>query len=135
METSKVKAQFFSMYLGQQILKACDGCSRVEIQPNDLKGISDSTYLLLRTVEQLTDEEKQIIADRMQWYPEDVIDWINGDCGHGDYENLYTWLPCLDILRALGILLSFTYINEQGKPETLQPDEIVSIGWAKIKND
>lgn len=39
---------------------------------------------------------------------------------------------CIDYLRSIGILLPFTYLDENGKPITLQPDEIVSMGWAKI---
>lgn len=36
-------------------------------------------------------------------------------------------------LLRIGILLPFTYINEENKPVTLSPDEIIKLGWVKIK--
>jgi len=38
---------------------------------------------------------------------------------------------CIDYLRSVGILLPFTYLNEENKPITLQPDEIIKLVWAK----
>jgi hypothetical protein len=99
---------------------------------NFFSWIDQKHYLLLRSLEQLSDEEKQMIADIMQFYPEDVIDWINGDCGHDDFDNLWTWLPCFDILRSIGILLPFTFIHNN-KPVTLSVEDILKLGWAKIK--
>lgn len=144
---SKIKALFFAQYLGQGFeYDFNDVVKKVEIlggiMPEKVVIYSighfqiinvERCVLLLRTTEQLTDEEKEIIAHRMQIYPEDVLDWINGDCGHDDYENLGTWLPCYDILKAFGILLPFTYLNSENKPITLSPDELITRGWAKIK--
>jgi len=134
MNLQQAKALFFAQYLFQPILTLAGRknemfkLSTFDINENKIAGT-----LFLRTVDQLTDGEKVIIAELMQIYPEDVIDWINGDCGHDDFENLNTWLPCYDILKAFGIILPLTYLNEENKPVTLQPDEIISLGWAKIK--
>ena len=34
-------------------------------------------------------------------------------------------------LLRIGILLPFLYLNNENKPITLQPDEIIKLGWAK----
>ncbi|MEZ2337669.1 hypothetical protein AB6735_18630 [Mucilaginibacter sp. RCC_168] len=47
---------------------------------------------------------------------------------------IYDPVKCIDYLRSIGILLPFTYLNEQNKPITLQPDEIIDLNWASIKS-
>lgn len=134
MNLEQAKELFFAQYLGQKCAVRIDDLFIYTITHTFLyKDVSDR-FLLLRTVNQLTDDEKAIIADRMQIYPEDVLDWINGDCGQDYFENLHTWLPCYDILKAFGILLPFTYLDETGKPVTLSVDEIIALGWAKVKS-
>lgn len=36
-----------------------------------------------------------------------------------------------DYLRSLGVLLPFTYINENNAPIILSPEQIIALGWAK----
>lgn len=45
------------------------------------------------------------------------------------------YIAICDYMRSIGILLPFTYLSEENKPVTLQPDEIISLGWAKIKEE
>ena len=120
---NEIKALFFAKYLWQRVFKG-PGAYVYILMPAFLEfNISDDCFLSLRTVDMLTDDEKETIGQHMQWYPEDVIDWINGECGHQDFENLHDWLSCHDILRQLGILLPFTYLDENKKPITVQPGD------------
>lgn len=43
------------------------------------------------------------------------------------------YLAIADFMRSIGILLQFTYLDSNNKPITLQPAEILELGWAKIK--
>lgn len=50
----------------------------------------------------------------------------------GKNETVYNQLGCTDYLRSIGILLPFTYLNEENKPVTLSPEEIIARKWAVI---
>lgn len=40
---------------------------------------------------------------------------------------------CNNILMKLGYLLKFTYLDETNNPITLSTDELINLGWVKIK--
>jgi hypothetical protein len=39
----------------------------------------------------------------------------------------------IDFIRSIGILLPFTYLDENKQPITLSTDELITKGWVKIK--
>lgn len=130
MENSKVKALFFAQYYGQCVVQVSNGIGN-NLQPvtgrmlYDLKPF-DNPYLLLRAVDQLTDEEKYYLSELTQ----DLS--LNNErlklkVLHSDFE-----MGAYQYLIRIGILIPFTYIDENGKPQTLQPDEIIANGWAKL---
>jgi hypothetical protein len=90
--------------------------------------------LLLRSVKQLLPEHAEIIAKRMQIYPEDVLDWLEGNCGHDDFENLATWLPCYDLLRGFGYALDYTLLVD-GAVRTVSVEEQIESGIIVLKKD
>lgn len=165
MENSKVKALFFSNYYGQKILRwhqwvDDEESSVVDFQvPMSKFGVDDGWYLLLRAVDQLTDEEclqicniydsscKWTIKERQSmcilFESEVELLWLFKDHSEpifccedkkGGENSPYNILAAYDYLRSIGVLLPFTYLDENGKPQTLQPDEIVARGWAKVQS-
>lgn len=150
METSKVKAQltvrearerFFIQHIGQTVVHTGEGKPMRSLNKKDVLTLqnielilfSTQRSVLLRTFEQLTDEEL-INCAYLHWKdstgkPVDT-GWVKRVIG--------TISPRSDIsdyLRAIGVLTSFTFINEQGKPEPYSPEKLIELGWAKIKND
>lgn len=87
--------------------------------------------LLLRTVDMLADEEKEIFNDT--WDLQQFILDFNGLYVNEEYWHpSASWEMCQYLLR-IGILLPFTYLNDQNQPETLTPAKLIEAGWAKIK--
>lgn len=95
-------------------------------------------HLLLRSVNQLTDEERLqvgIVAfpmlvpfteednDTLRKLALTVLD--RGHLGSRTHQ----------VLVRYGILVPFTYLNEENEPTTLPPDEIIALGWAKLKEN
>lgn len=127
---TSAKEKLFALYLGQKVHKPT-GLKISELTVANLLKIQD--YLQLRAISDLTGEEKDVIATYMQWHPDDVIEWINGDCSHHDFEDMYTWFPLYDILRGFGIALPFTVL-EDGKPRTYSVEEQWKLNWITINN-
>lgn len=143
MNLQQPKVLFFAQYLGQtwntydhQQNIIAEGKVFWLLSPQEIK----QSVVLLRTADQLTDDEVIQIANMYGW---------NEDNKQFDDRVLQfrVDLPCIvkdgythrhmkfifDYLLRIGILLDFTYLNEENKPVTLQPNEIISLGWAKIK--
>jgi hypothetical protein len=142
--SNKVKVKFFALYIGQNyrriLNETVNGMLPADIVNGSvINNISDGkypeSYIELRTVDQLTDEEKQAIADLMQWYPDEVTDWLNGDISHEDFQSPFDLLRATDALRQFGILLPFTYLSEDNKPITLSPSDLIGFGWVKMEKE
>ena len=135
----KAKTLFFAQYFGQAIIQ-WQGESLV-INNTTLNEQLKEDYLLLRTVEQLTDEEVLIVAEMLtldvetpyniEFYRSEVLNYFNDETYFTRFNRS---VSIIDYLRSIGILLPFTYLDENNKPQTLQPDEIIAKGWAKITN-
>lgn len=168
MNEQQAKALFFAQYLGQKVYTCTDWQSFSDKRPN----VVDSTYLqqgsnrlnqgylLLRSVNQLTDEEAIILVNLVyasgamtknctikrsdnywefikisnkEGYVSIGIDVIRTGFNRDMSLESKFGIVVTDYLRSIGILLPFTYIDEAGKPITLQPDEIIKKGWAKYQ--
>lgn len=44
-------------------------------------------------------------------------------------------LAAAQYFTSIGILLQFTYLNEQNKPIILSPEELISMGWVVVKTN
>lgn len=195
--SKNVKALFFSNYLGQEVEyeiilgdtpelridKLCGidlyGTYKIdEIHENDFD--ENGAVLLLRKVEQLTDEEAIQIAQFAHQMPASNFK-VKRDDDHIHVENtsglgiihhisIYKsygtinanihflktetdspasfkanigettisskrpvpYIAICDYLRAKGFLLPFTFLQD-GKPITITPEQIVEMGWVRIK--
>jgi len=106
------KASLFAMYFGQCIVQVSNGLS------NNLQPITgyfldkiehfDNPYLLLRTIDQLTDEE---------WKE------FKGKSLHG--EQTY--------LRLIGVLTQFAYLDNDGILIWLSEQQLIDLNWVKLK--
>lgn len=137
--SENVRQQFCANYLGQRIFMTDN-----YIKPSVLTVIHLAHlygYLLLRKVEQLTDEEVTIIAqitgiDEQLRYAvgyrhREVKEYLSS---YSYRFHFSTSGIVLDYLRSIGILTSFTYLQDN-KPQTLTPEQIVEMGWMRIKID
>lgn len=137
---SKIKALFFAQYLGQNVYqKTCDEVNGNVIQLVSTDNISG--YLLLRSIDQLTDDEliscyhlhsADIGYDYTQDFESVLImahHWISID----GYKVLLKYKSTSDYLRSIGIMIPFIYLNAQNQPITLSCETIVDKGWCVIK--
>lgn len=164
MENSKVKALFVTQYWGQKVFRVSDTATVSQyVDGFFIDRFLEPSYLLLRTVDQLTDEECIEVAKIVGYEKYKLkINTNNNLFARVDIEGNFqlaidkrcAWIMVYDHnpmvtekvnLRPLlvyqayqyllnrGIILPFTYIDENGKPQTLQPDEIIKLGWAKTQ--
>lgn len=157
MNLTQAKALFFAQYLWQEILHWEHYQSSG--QYGTLNGIridsccseTHNSHILLRTVSQLTDEEVYAIGNYLRpskfftinRYKSDIhITWsddyvfnIYDDCSFGWDELNLDWeeVEVFNILKLYGVMLPFTFLDEDGNPVTKRPIEITALGWAKIK--
>lgn len=140
--SENVKQQFIAQYFGQKILCVSDGATVCQqIDGHFIDRFSKSGYLLLRKVEQLTDEELDLISglyigdkdfkmlsksDKID-YREEIKPALNNCIETGLMRN-----EVFQLLLRLGILLPFTFLQD-GKPQTLTTEQIVEMGWVMIK--
>lgn len=143
---SKAKALFFAQYLNQKVYqhddwKEFNDKSCKELDPTYLQTGSNRLnggYLVLRGVDKLTDDECRIVyqlrdiemseggsRDDFSYIKHEITLW----CKYGNLD----YLNYQHLLRT-GILLPFTYLDENNKPITLSPTEIIALGWAKINS-
>ncbi|ASU34382.1 hypothetical protein [Mucilaginibacter xinganensis] len=166
----QAKALFNAQYLGQTVLSHIEAPNlATTLSSGYLFNGDKEWFLLLRTVDQLTDDECVNIAAivgenpfnryrnmvvtrdfKITGFPyiavshKNIKQRFNIDCTHINF-SMYEMdedisgqidmkpYACIDYLRSIGILLPFTYLTPDHKPVTLQPDEIIKLGWAKIK--
>lgn len=136
MNLQQAKALFFAQYLGQtwstydhQQNIIAEGKVFWLLSPQQIK----QSVVLLRTVDQLTDQESETIRLIFNFSRFDgsgknfAKSLLNGL----DKQNQQEAIKCYQYLLRIGILLPFTYLNEQNQRITLQPNEIIELGWAK----
>lgn len=140
MNLQQAMVLFRAQYLGQPVFKTFGIVE--DLIPSMLT--VQNGILLLRTVNQLTDGELLMVATILhsygvipanqthtkmikdaKWYLEKFTCYYS--------TNAVVVRIVNQILLRIGIILSFTYLNEENQPTTLQPDEIVSLGWAKVE--
>lgn len=132
MDLHKVKALFFAQYLMQPVLRCISRpIETFIVLPFDCTRSETTNFLILRTVNQLTDEECISIGASIGWgftnsNKEQVLKWMREDLDKE--KDRYS-----DLLRLYGILTRFTYVDETGKPVTKSVEEIITLNWAKIK--
>lgn len=157
----KVKALFFAQYLGQKVAQHTKSTTNLELQEVSCAVLAFSeifnTHLLLRSIKDLTDDKALIIAkiydNDCEWILDSSTDnviifksgietiWIYKDNSETIFEvedltgnsTAYNINNAYQYLLRIGILLPFTYLDEENKPITIQPDTIIEIGWAKYE--
>lgn len=144
MNLSETKALFFAHYYMQEVFIE----PMMGKKPNYFNGANiddhgDDNYLLLRSIDQLTDEEALHIAeifdlDEKQIADTDLIEWIEALFAEsaGYFIDGYTGeqlLFAVDYLRSIGVILPILFLNEEKKPLKLLVDEILLLGWARTK--
>ena len=154
--SNDIKAKFFAMYLYQEVW--CNDIFYVPMRLNTEKikmQDCDQDYLLLRDISQLENTEIEAICKGIGLYHAEVVErdaecilvvddsysvgfYLDGTIvmykGHGlhrkpywnDIDRLYSSLICY------GVVKPFTYLQDN-HPITLSVDELISIGWVKIK--
>lgn len=142
----KIKALFMAQYLGQKVLGYKINSGKIfEVKYSVLKYPNIlGTYLLLRSIDQLTDVEKRTLAicygyaylvdfeQEYLLYADRVIDGLTRDDYVKDFT--LTTIKCFQYLLLIGILLPFTYLDEENNPVTMTTEEIISFGWASVDN-
>lgn len=160
MKLEQAKALFFAQYLGQNVGYGIDHLMVNELTLNSnaagklkLSSVDKNCALLLRSVSQLTNDEITTIANSigLRW---PIIDrslenriritddsykvYIFRDCLIQTFKNNQLYIDAdlqmiVSILLRFGILIPFTHLNEESKPITLHPDEIIVLGWTKYQ--
>jgi hypothetical protein len=140
MNIQQAKALFFSQYLGQEVLGLITDVTDIFFIDFESLNINMSyfkdSFLILKSVKDLNDTERLnigIVAFPMFVpFPEKDHDTLRklaltvldrGHLGSRTHQALVRY----------GVLTPFTYLNENNQPVTLQPDELISKGWAKIE--
>lgn len=150
MDIKKIQSTFVAQYLWQEVFMYDDWITPDTLTPFRLHGAKGS-FLLLKTIDQLSDEElKTFIYDIFR----------DSNCT-ADFEDLIKWHKqekAIDVLKQrvrsvfdllikiygfkfyqsqwlfrIGILIPFSYIDDTGLVITLSEEEIINLGWAKIK--
>ncbi|MDB5288557.1 MAG: hypothetical protein JWR05_3506 [Mucilaginibacter sp.] len=134
MKIEEAKALFFAQYYDQVIMRLPGVTYRIDCYNLSMVTRSNeiaSAYLLLRSVNQLTEEQKINIAE-LEDHRANHLQKVNDDL-QGWKEDRYNFIDsCVyQYLLRIGILLPFTYLNEENKPVTLQPEEIIALKWAQ----
>ena len=148
MNEQNVKALFFSQYLGQKVFYTTNlapytfNLTHEAVNKDDAElnmAIDWKGYLLLRSVSQLTDDEAIIIAHQNRFTANNdpvICAKVGRDIlkrvFDGSTPDMCLPFESADYLRGIGILLPFTFIGEDGKPQTYSEDEILTKGWAKL---
>lgn len=153
----QIKAQFFAQYLGKPFEEL--GCEfnneGLFVNAVNEEGfVFDDNFddvhfpvkdccLLLRSVEQLTGEELKAVRNNILVLldSDELKIRKNGDVlvykknNELRYPDVKGFQKIDQYFLRIGILLPFTYLDENNKPVTLSPAEIIELGWAKIKTD
>lgn len=139
MTEQEIKALFFAQYYGQNVAwckNSADDYQLFRVLSNTL--VDEVDYLILRSVEQLTDEELKVFANQSAYRLDEKNIKKVGIAMVNHLFELNKWsgngiLFLTDYLRSIGVLIPFTYLDSNNKPQTLQPDEIIAKGWTKLQ--
>lgn len=132
MKIEQAKALFMAPYLGQVIFSRSktDEQYPLILLPQHLD--DDRGYLLLRSVNQLKDEEHKICRAysnaNIRQEKEYFIQWLTMIKYWPEHPFIMN-----NYLIGKGILRPLTYLDETGKPVPLSVEEIIKLGWAQIK--
>ncbi len=134
----KVKAIFFAQYLYQDVV-----CVKHDPRPFPLNHIQQGTdeYLLLRSINDLTDEELVAIATMSfrgeENHTTEIGESIARSVLKDDacFMNPLLWTCVVQYLLRIGIALPFTFLNDQNQPETYSVENLVELGWVMIKTN
>lgn len=148
MNLQQAKALFFAQYLTQPVLRCISRPKETfKVLPYDCTESETTNFLLLRTVNQLTDEEyievSKLLGYKGVYYEPNLLQTGKVTVGLfrsiiNEFEtkvNVHNIARIQDYLRSIGILLPLTYIDETGKPVTKSVEEIIALNWAKIKEN
>jgi len=159
MKEEQAKALFFAQYLRQKCGVFPDNIFSYSITGAFLDKYVENGFLLLRSIDNLDNAEILTIAyiydSNCEWVIKDRSDnvcilesvvermWVwlvyaepifeVSDIKDESSNSTYNILSAYDYLRSIGILLPFTYLNEDNKPITLTTEQIIEKGWAKVK--
>lgn len=138
-----VQDKFFSLYLNQEVLCNFEIGGIQKLQAWHIwriqEGFYGTSHLLLRSIKQLTDEEKircyHLHSGAISYdYTQDFADILT--CANHWLENdsyLIKFACTVDYLRSIGILLPFTTIIS-GEIKTYKVEEILANGWAILRS-
>lgn len=148
MNIIEAKALFFARYYYQTVLILPNYSKPTHVNSESIKHYpNDDCYLLLRLVSQLPDEEVMKVADIMHLKSDKYFStqygkttrstWVEQFLENGNF-NYYGGksnqvIIVYQYLLRIGILLPFTYLNEDNQPITLSPNDIINLKWAQIK--
>jgi hypothetical protein len=138
MKLHQAKALFFSQYLGQTVHSHLDAPNLTTVLTTACLFGDKEWFLLLRSVNQLTDEEKLQVGIKafpmFVPFPENQHETLRKlaltvlDRGHLSWVTRQT-------LIGYGVLVPFIYIDETNNPIVLSIEEIISLNWAKLKQN
>ena len=154
MNEQNVKALFLNQYAGIGLKMKCVAKS-FQLQNKELRGILlndksekvlylsnngygdfydiDEWQLPLRSVSQLTDDEYVIIGSlTFPGIGTTKFSHLAFEAGREIVKKQRIGWSVYQYLQRIGVLTPFTYLNENNQPVTLQPDEIIAKGWAKL---
>lgn len=142
MNEQQAKALFLAQYWGQEVLKYEDSKNDPfwdkQIYPVDGHNIlCKGLQAQLRSAGKLTDEELikiSIVTDPTNEYElTDEQNLCNGAYQIREYlQGADMPYAFYQFLLRIRILLPFTFLNENNKTTTLQPDEIIAKGWVVL---
>lgn len=130
-----IKAKFFALYYGQHVFRYHKGDETLFMVQGGCIEIANSkdSFLLLRTVDMLRDDEKTPIA-MLGYFGKDTnlkqVDILLKD--YIDRQSIVSgskWWFIQDYLRSIGILIPFTYLDESNNPITLTPSQLIEKGF------
>lgn len=121
------RAKFSARYFGQKVSGKYSSELTVSYLKVCSKGfLSKDMYLLLRPLSSITDDEAIEVAKILSVYPEDVLDWLNGDITHEDFQTPFQFQHAIDYLRSIGIALPYMGLSVEKQ---------VEYGWIKLKEN
>lgn len=143
---NEVKAKLFAMYYMQEIFvePMMGKQNPMYFNGANLDDFGDDNYLLLRSIEQLMDEEKDCLIRLING--KDIFEYHliqsaalkkhNRDfLVYAIKEYNQCWMDHLKAtgyLRSIGIALPITYLDENQHPTTASVTDQVSWGWIKL---
>lgn len=145
---AKGKEKFYSLYIHQKVFKQYKYEERdaLELSVDMIANLNFTTdsYLLLRSIQQLTDDECYVVYTILN--PTDLID-IRTNKAMFDLHistlrkkildriyfnrSITSIIPLIDYLRSISILIPFTTIIN-GEVKTYEVEDVIKLGWVKV---